>query len=287
MIFFTRLHKKHTPLFLLPLFLSSFFSGCMTSSRQDQLQASIDQLNAQVQKMQGQVSSKEQQINNTTQTAIASQNEAQSVQDQLQLTQGAVDELRNRLKRIEENSASASAAPSVLTISSNMAELLGPLQKKVARLELQANNYSLASRTGKLNSKIKNATALNKLLKSVFDKGDFAKVILLTTKVMNAANAPVDMVSLALEYRGEARFQTQDYKNAAIDFSTFVEVFPTSPRKARALLLAGDSYIYLKNNDVAKLYYQDCSSAFPGTDEGKASSSRLANLSAQMNKTTP
>ena len=256
----------------------------MTSERQDTLQSSIDDLKSHVNKLEGQLSSKDAQINNTTQTAIASQTEAQSLKDQLQLTQGAVDELKNKLKKIEENSGTTSAT------TTNLQSQLGGmitnsenifiLEKKIALLELKTNiNYS-SVRKGKLHPKIKNINDEDKLLKLALDKGDFKSVIAIASSVLSAAEATNLMMATALEYRGEAKFQMKDFKGSATDFATELEYFPNPPRKARALLLAGDSYVYLKNNQIAQYYYQDCVKYFSKESEGKAASARLSSLNA-------
>lgn len=284
-MFTMKLNIKKT--FIISTFLfasTSFFTGCMTSSRQDQLQWSIDKLQEQVAKIQNQLSSKDQQINNTTQTAIASQNEAQSLHDQLQLTQGAIDEIRNRLKKIEENSGSntSAAASNVVNITNNT-DVIATLQKQVARLELRLNANLNYPRKGKMPAKIKNNTDLDKSLKTSFDNGNFKQVIDLATSILTAHDATDHMLATALEYRGEAKFQMQDYKGAASDLATLTEVFQNPPRKARALLIAGDSYVYLKNDVIAQLYYQDCVKSFATTPEGKAAASRLSALTAKMN----
>lgn len=259
----------------------------MTSARQDQLQNVIDKLQDQVTKVQNQLNSKDQQINNTTQTAIASQNEAQNLRDQLQLTQGAVDELKNRLKKIEENAGSNANTNSTNAININSnSDTINTMQKQIARLELMAGSRLSYARQGKLPAKIKNADQLSKILKADFDNGNFKQVSAIATTVLLAHDATDQMLAVALEYRGEARFQQQDYKGAASDLAGVTELFPNAPRKARALLLTGDSYVYLKNNSIALLYYQDCAKNFATTAEGKAAASRLANLTAQISQTT-
>ena len=263
-------------LFATPL----FFSSCMTSERQDTLQTSIDNLQSHVNKLEGQLSSKDAQINNTTQTAIASQTEAQSLRDQLQLTQGAVDELKNKLKKIEENSGITTNLQSQLGGMMTNTENIYILEKKIALLELKTNlNYS-SVRKGKLPSKIKNINDEDKILKSTLDKGDFKAVAAIASTILSATDATNLMMATALEYRGEAKFQMKDFRGSAADLATELEYFPNPPRKARALLLTGDSYVYLKNNLIAQYYYQDCVKYFASESEGKAASARLSSLNA-------
>ncbi len=154
------------------------------------------------------------------------------------------------------------------------------MQKQIARLELAQNNGLVVNRKGKVPFKIKNLATLEDALKMRLDKSDLKSVIGLSTVVLNAEAATDPMLAIALEYRGEAKFQQQDYRGAALDLALATSRFPTHSRQARALLFAGDSYVYLKNNAVAALYYQDCVKNFAATPEGKAASGRLVNLKA-------
>ena len=160
------------------------------------------------------------------------------------------------------------------------------MQKQIARLQLATSSRFSYTRKGKLNPKLKNLVEINKTLKSLLDSGNFKAAIDTATMVLLAHEATDEMLAAALEFRGEARFQLQDYRGAASDLAGVTEVFVNAPRKARALLLTGDSYVYLKNNAIALLYYQDCVKEFPNTPEGKASAGRLANLTAQMSSST-
>jgi hypothetical protein len=252
------------------------FSGCMTSSRQDALQASIDKLQDHITKIESKLSMHD----NTAQSIIESQNETQNIKDQLQLTQGAVDEIKNRLKKIEENAGTANSS-NVVTLNAD-SEAIATLQKQVARLQLATNSRFSYTRKAKLPANIKNAEELSKMLKSLFDAGKFKNMADIATSVLLAHDATDEMLGIALEFRGEARYQMQDYRGSASDLAGVLDAFSNPPRKARALLLAGDCYVYLKNNSIAQLYYQDCVKEFSSTPEGKAAASRLESLTAQM-----
>jgi TolA-binding protein len=259
---------------------SILFQGCITSSRQDQLQSSITQLQGQVFQMQEQLNKREQQITNTTQTVLSSQNDVESLQTQLQLTQGSVDELKAKMKRIEENSGGSPSEQNVISLN-NQTDSLTQIQRQLARIELAANSKVGASRKGKLPAKIHTLAEVNKSLKSSFEQGNFKQTIETSNSVINASDANDAMLQSAIEYRAESKFKTQDYKGSAIDFSNYIESYPNTQKYPRALLLAGDSYVYLKNNSIAKSYYQECAKIFPNLPEGKAAAGRLANLSAQ------
>jgi TolA-binding protein len=70
----------------------------------------------------------------------------------------------------------------------------------------------------------------------------------MSSAILNAMEAKDPMIQIALEYRAESKFRLQDYKGAAIDFSNYIDFYPSAKKYPRALLLAGDSYVYLKNN---------------------------------------
>ncbi len=259
---------------------SILFQGCITSSRQDQLQSSISQLQGQVFQLQEQLSKRDQQITNTTQTALSSQSDLESLQTQLQLTQGSVDELKSKIKRIEENSGGNTSEQNVISLN-NQTDSLSQIQRQLARIELAANSKIGAIRKGVLPQKLHKLVDINKSLKSSFEQGNFKQTIEMSSSVINATDANYAMLQSAIEYRAESKFKMQDYKGAAIDFSNYIELYPNGQKYARALLLAGDSYVYLKNNIIAKSYYQECAKSFPNIPEGKAAAGRLANLTAQ------
>jgi len=263
--------------------LNTLLCGCMTSAREDQLQASIKQLQGQVGQLQTKLDSREQQITNTTKTALSSENDVQDVKNQLLLTQGAVDELKAHLQRIEQTAGATNnsgADQNAVALSANR-DLLDHIQRQVAYLELATNARFASVRSEKLPAKIKTSAELNKALKHIFELGDFKKVLELASSVLRASSANEAMLQTALEYKAEAKFKLQDYKGAALDFSTYAEVYSGAPKYARALLLAGDSYVYLKNEQVAKSYYQECAQSYATSAEGKAAADRLASLAAQ------
>lgn len=259
---------------------SLLFQGCITSTRQDQLQSSITQLQGQIFQLQEQMSKREQQITNTTQTALSSQNDVESLQTQLQLTQGSVDELKAKIKRIEETSGAGASEQSAIS-PNTQTDSLAQIRRQLARIELMSNSKVGTVRKGKLPSKSHTLAEINKSLKSSFEQSNFKQTIETSNAIINASDANEAMLQSAIEYRAESKFKMQDYKGAAIDFSNYIESYPNTPKYARALLLAGDSYVYLKNNLIAKSYYQECAKSYPNLPEGKASAGRLANLVTQ------
>ncbi len=253
------------------------FQGCMTSSRQDQLQASMTQIQGQVFQLQEQLNKRDQQINNTTQAAISSKNDVESLQTQLQLTQGVVDALKLKLKRIEENAGGVAPEGGVISLGGS-ADNLTTMQRQIARVELSSGSKVAINRKGKLPAKLKTPAEITRSLKSSFEQGNYKQTIETSNSVLGASDATDIMLQTALEYRAEAKFKTQDFKGSAIDFSNYIEMFHTAAKYPRALLLAGDSYVYLKNNAIAKSYYQECAKSFANSPEGKAAAGRLASL---------
>jgi tetratricopeptide (TPR) repeat protein len=122
---------------------------------------------------------------------------------------------------------------------------------------------------------------ITKSLKSAFDQGNYKQTLELSNTVIHAIETTDDMMQLALEYRAESKFKLRDYKGAAIDLSNYIELFPNTNKYPLALLLAGDSYVYLKNNSMAKSYYQECAKSYSNLAEGKAAAGRLAKLTTQ------
>jgi TolA-binding protein len=259
-------------------------SGCMTSQRQDQLQGSIDRLQAQIFDLQNQIASRDQQISNTTQSALSSQSNLDDLKSQLQLTQGDVDELKSKIKKMEQTAAPTAG---VATLQNPPpASIPSEILRKIARVDLMVDDILNHPRKGKLPGKIKNNNELAKALKNEYESGNFKEVINISSAVLNAQTATSAMISSALQYRGDSKFQLQDYRGAAIDLGLYVENYPNGQKYSRALLIAGDCYVYLKMNNVARTYYEEGARAFPTTPEGKAASGRLASLDAQLHGTS-
>lgn len=265
------------------MILNSAFliTSCMTSSKQEQLESRINQLQDQVNQLS----------TSHSKSDLASKNELDDLKNQIQLTQGNVDELNNRLKKIEQSSGSSTSLTSTTTTpvnseatptSENM-ESNDTLKRQAARMQLANDAHAHSNRTGKLPANIKNAAEAEKALKSEYANGNFKRVEQISTSILNAKNATDSMLATALEYRGEAKFQQHNYKGAAMDLSSFIEKYPSSRRYPRALLLAGDSFVYLKKNDAAMSYYEECAKRYSTHAEGKAAAKRLESLKAQSN----
>lgn len=243
-------------------------TSCMTSSKQEQLEAQMNKLQEQV----------DQQITNHSKSDLSSKNDLDDLKNQIQLTQGSVDELGNRVKKIEQNSGTVPVASSNVTTGLVDVDETTMIKRQIARLQLVTNSRLNPNRVGKLPHSIKNAADVDKVLKSEFANNNFKQVEQTATAILNAKGITDDMIATALEYRGESKFQQHDYKGAAVDLSGFIELFPKSKRYPRALLLVGDSYVYLKNNNIAVSYYQECAKHYPEQAEGKAAASRLESM---------
>jgi tol-pal system protein YbgF len=75
--------------------------------------------------------------------------------------------------------------------------------------------------------------------------------------------------------RGEAYYETKQYKKAIVDFSKFPEKFTKSKRMPDALLRIGQSFDALGMKDDAKGFYQELVEKFPKSSEAKTARKRL------------
>jgi TolA-binding protein len=257
--------------------------SCITSSKEDKIEFSLAQLRSQVSQLKELLNQRNQQITNTTQSLVNSQQDLQGLQAQLQLTEGALDELKIKVNRIEENSGNQrSSEENLNTLNNKNFDKINLLERQIARIELLSNTKTALAKKGKLPQKIKTAESLKKTLKKLYEQNHFKQAIELSNSVLSATDTSPDLTKIALEYRAESKFKLQDFQGSAIDYSTYTENYPQSPKYPRALLLAGDSYVYLKNNNIAKSYYQECAITYSQLPEGKAASSRLKNLMTKM-----
>lgn len=287
-----RAHFRARPFFTRSLILTLLVTaGCMSSRREEELQRSLRSLEVKVGDVEKQLHMRDKNLDvvkNTTEDANRKVQSTKSDMDelrrQLSMTQGAIDELRVKMTRLQESGASKnSASVNEENVSASKAEsddALAQLERRLTRLELTMT--PLVEQTSKdakpkVSVKYKSAAEVSKLLGGAYVGKDYKKVILLATQLL-ASSAPSDQQEVAIEYRAEAFFQMQNYDKAALDFTEFLQRFPKSERRPRALLLCGDSFVYLKQLRSAKSYYSECVKNFPDRDECKASKERLDKL---------
>ncbi len=75
--------------------------------------------------------------------------------------------------------------------------------------------------------------------------------------------------------RGEAFYESKQYKKAIVDFSKFPEKFTKSKHTAVALLRIGQSFEALGMKDDAKGFYQELVEKFPKSSEAKTAKKKL------------
>ena len=276
--------------------------GCMSSSREEALRNSIDKLEGKVASLEKELQVRDEKIKtigNKAATVDSTQSNIEEVKRQVSLTQGAVDELRIKFARLSESQANAPTNAAGMQQGTDLAEdgenatgshnkddsKLAELERRVARLELevqsksetQAKDHTENKKSSKADPKYASTKELTKVLGGHFTKKSFTKVQSLASEVLSSGLGN-DYKEIALLFKAEASFALENYKAAAIEFADFLTRFPASDRRPRALLLAGDSYVYLKQFDTAKTYYRECVEKFPKKQECTASKERLDRL---------
>lgn len=259
------------------------FIGCMSSSREEALRASIDKLDTKVTALEKELAVRDEKIKTIgSKTAAAESTSAglEEVKRQISMTQGAIDELRVKMSRMGEASVADGAAGTV-TSESNVTESndkLADLERRIAKLEQgQPAAKGNAKTPAKPNPKYASAKELAKILGGHFSKKEYSKVEALSSEVL-ASGLGADYKETALMFKAEAAFSSENYKTAAADFGEFLRKYPNSDRRARALLLAGDSHVYLKQLDTAKVQYKECVDKFAKKQECVAAKERLERL---------
>jgi TolA-binding protein len=271
-------------------------TGCMTSRREEELQANILRLERKLSDVEKQILVRDRTVDSvrtvtddSNRRMQAAKNEVEDLRRQLSLTQGAIDELRVKMTRVQEVSGGSNLPESDGSLDAKVAaldEALTNMDRRVTRVELiaapliekQQDGKPAASpkggSTGPKNAKFKTAGELSRSLGAAYAQKDYKGVITTASNVL-LARPGTDQQEVALEFRGTAYFQSQQYEKAAIDFTQFLDRFPKSDRRPRALLFAGDSFVYLKQNRTAKSYYAECVKLFPEREECKAAQERL------------
>lgn len=271
---------------LLALITFGAGTGCITSAKEESLRRSITQLEGKVQVLEKSLAERDEKIKTIGSKADYVENASSGLEDlrrQMGLTQGAVDELRIKFTRLTEAGAVPGAAPgqeSSLGESSLPPEGAQDIERRLAALELAIEQMSgakvqPASKAEK--PAYKSTRDLTKAIGGQFAQKNYTKVNELADAVL-ASDLDASYKEIAQLFKAEAAFASENYKGAALEFSNFLTRYPGSERRARALLLAGDSFVYLKQFDTAKSYYRECVQKFPEKQECKASKERLDRL---------
>lgn len=279
--------------YALPLMIAlSVFSatGCMTSKREEELREQIKSFEVRIVEMEKQIQLRDRTVDAVKDSSeesgrkyLTAKNDLDELKRQLAMTQGAIDELRVKFSRVQEGTTSSGLNAKPLndeTSSTRLSELedwQSKIEKRVTKAELTANVAMETSPKTKVTLTVKSPAELAKVLGGAYAQKDYPKVVKLASNVINNSNSE-PLKTLALEFRAEAQFQLQNYERAAIDLIEIIEKYPNFERKPRALLLAGDSCVYLKQLRAAKALYTECVRLFPEREECKASKERLARL---------
>ncbi|MEN9811001.1 MAG: hypothetical protein RLZZ488_2568 [Pseudomonadota bacterium] len=265
-------------------------TACMTSQREEELNAQLKSLEIRLIEMEKQVHLRDRTVDavkNTSEESsrkyLTAKNELDEVRRQLGMTQGAIDELRVKMMRIQDGANSGSLNAKSLSDDSAVAKMSelddwqNKVEKRLTKTELLAKTATDSNGKAKSPLSVKNREELAKQLSSAYAQKEYAKVVKIATGVIGSSSSEA-MKTLAMEFRAEAQFQLQNYDKAAIDLMEIIEKYPSFERKPRALLLAGDSCVYLKQLRAAKALYSECVRLYPDKAECKASKERLTRL---------
>jgi TolA-binding protein len=265
-------------------------TGCMTSKREEELRAQIKSFEVRMVEMEKQIQLRDRTVDavknsseESSRKYLTAKNDLDEVKRQLAMTQGSIDELRVKFSRVQDGSTSSglNAKPlnddSTANRFSDIEDWQSKVEKRLTKAELIAKASQESGSKTKEKLTVKTPAELAKVLSNAYAQKDYAKVVKVASTVIGNSNSE-PMKTLAMEFRAEAHFQLQNYDRAAIDLMEIIEKYPSFERKPRALLLAGDSCVYLKQLRAAKALYSECVRLFPDREECKASKERLARL---------
>lgn len=273
--------------------------SCMTTKREEEMQGSIVSLEKKVDALENQLKDRSKSIDsvrsesqNVTRFTQNTKSEIEELKRDLDLTKGNVDELRVKFGRLQEGVANTGAQEESLGTATNMkpseieeniagmGRRLAKVEASIAALQDKAapSHGSSSKKNEKQGVKFKKLSELKSAVAKSFNKKDYKKVIATTTSVLSDSSAPKNQHEYALYIRAEANFAEQKYEDAAHDFTLYIEKYPQGDKVPRALLLSGDSYVYLKQSLTAKTFYSDCVKSHPEKAECKASKERLGKM---------
>lgn len=265
-------------------------TGCMTSKREEEIRALLASYENRILGMEKQLQLRDRTVDavkdssdESSRKFLSAKSDLDEVKRQMAMTQGAIDELRVKFARVQGGETSSGLDAQPLKDDTHGAKLSEleewkqRMEKRVTKAELIAKIAQDANPKPQTKLKVKSATELAKILSAAYAKKDYKKVVRLASSVIHDSKNE-SMKTLAMEFRAEAQFQLQNYEFAAVDLFEIIDKYPSFERKPRALLLAGDSCVYLKELQAAKALYTECVQQFPDREECKASKERLERL---------
>lgn len=267
-----------------------FLPGCMTSKREEEINSQLKAFELRLMEMEKVLQQRDRTVDAVKSTSeessrkfLTAKSELDEVRRQLAMTQGSIDELRVKMSRLQDGSTSSGLNAKALSDDSaavRMAEIddwQNKVEKRLTKTELLAKDANDGNGKQKVQLTVKSREELAKILSTAYGQKDYAKVVKISTNVINNSSSE-PMRTLAMEFRAEAQFQMQNFDKAAIDLLEIIDKYPNFERKPRALLLAGDSCVYLKQFRAAKVLYTECLRLYPDREECKASKERLSRL---------
>jgi len=245
-------------------------TSCVTTAQKEAMQRDIDYLEQETNNLRKHLNAQSKQTIQNTRTTLTSQTEVERLESHIAENSGDVDMLKAKVQNIEENSSSKLER---YRASIDMHEKeIEKLQKHIALLEAKNPNVEKKVYPSEKLQKAfqpKKLADVESVLKRDYERSWFKNVILKSSMVIQASQSSTEMKESALEFRGEAKFKLSDYSGAVIDLTHFIESYPKAKKRARALLLLGDSYVFLKKNAAAKSYYSECAQTYKNSPEGK------------------
>ncbi len=256
-----------------------FLNSCVTPSQRDAMQKEISSLKYELRNVNNGLKTQTKQTEQNLKTTLTSQSEVEQLQAEISENAGNLDALKMQLDRIEKM-ASEIAQKSQLKFDETAKTLLD-VQTQLAFFTTQ-NTYPetkvYPSQKIKDSFNPKSLKAMEQILKYDYERGWYKNVILKSSMVIQASNVKADMLESALKFRGEAKYKLLDYAGAVTDLTHYLEMNSKGLKKSRAMLLLGDSYVFLKQNIAAKAYYTECAKTFANNKEGIACAQRLKQL---------
>lgn len=266
--------------------------SCVTSQRQEELEQKTNQRIAESQsKMSAEINALREELRKKDATlgsirtssedanrrAQGARGDLEDLKRQLLMTQGSVDELQIKFSRFVDAASKSSATQDVMV---RIAEIEAN-QERLLRVAFRNNLILREPQEGskpKAPPKYASSDEFDKSMSAAITQKDYKKVNS-TTSLVIASSLGDNYQIAARRARGEASFLQQNYEQAAVALGEFIERAPQKhPRYCYMLLLAGDSWLYLRNNAVARTYYHECVRLAPDREECKAAKERLDRL---------
>jgi len=275
------------------LFLTGFFTGCLTLNEQRQMRTDIGRLEDQLKQLEQNLSQEKTSGTGVKAMASTGANIDRLAQQQSKMA-GDIDLLRRALEKGEVPGVDTgkdsllgrlnSLESRMTAVEMSQKEIIELLEKSKGSIQVSRpeSSASEAKPAKEQDSKLivdpkESGSKAIKEARVLFNKNKWKQVIEVAPQWLPKFDKKVEKEEFFSIY-AESLFKNGDIKEAAIKYNEFLEMKPSKKFLPLAKMRMGDCYRHLGDNDTALIYYNEVIKDFPKSDQGMKSKERVAQI---------